>query len=43
MTYYVCSDKIDKKEQAGIIALADTLEQNLYSIKIEVEDLVNLH
>lgn len=35
--------KIDKKEQAGIIALADTLEQNLYSIKIEVEDLVNLH
>lgn len=35
--------KIDKKEQAGIIALADTLKQNLYSIKIEVEDLVNLH
>ena len=35
--------RLDKREQVGITALADTLEQNLYNINIEVEELINLH
>jgi hypothetical protein len=35
--------KLDKKEHTGITALADTLEQNLYNINVEVEELLNLH
>ena len=35
--------KLDKREHLGITALADTLEQNLYNINIEVEELINLH
>jgi len=33
----------NKREQTGITALIDTLEQNLYNIHIEVEELINLH
>jgi len=33
----------NKREQIGITALTETLEQNLYNISIEVEDLLNLH
>ena len=37
------SVKLEKREMTGISALADTLEQNLYNINIEVEELINLH
>lgn len=37
------SVKLKKREITGISALADTLEQNLYNINIEVEELINLH
>lgn len=33
----------NKREHIGITALTETLEQNLYNISIEVEDLLNLH
>ena len=33
----------NKREHIGITALIDTLEQNLYNIHIEVEELINLH
>ena len=32
-----------KKLQTGLKALADTIEQNLYNIYVEVEELVNIH
>lgn len=35
--------KLEKREMTGISALVDTLEQNLYNINIEVEELINLH
>ncbi len=35
--------KLERREQTGITALINTLEQNLYNIKIEVEELINLH
>ena len=35
--------KLDRKLQAGFNALVDTIEQNLYNIHIEVEELINLH
>ena len=35
--------KLDRKLQTGFNALVDTIEQNLYNIHIEVEELVNLH
>ena len=33
----------NKREHIGITALTETLEQNLYNIHIEVEELINLH
>ena len=35
--------KLDRKLQTGFNALVDTIEQNLYNIHIEVEELINLH
>lgn len=35
--------KQNKREQTGVIALLDTIEKNLYYIKVEVEALINLH
>ncbi len=35
--------KLDRKIQTGFTALVDTIEQNLYNIHIEVEELINLH
>lgn len=35
--------KHDKRGLTGLIALSETIEQNLYSIKVEVEELINLH
>ena len=35
--------KLSKRDLTGITALAETIEQNLYNIKVEVEDLINLH
>mgnify|MGYP007065377310 CR=1 FL=1 len=35
--------KHDKRGLTGLIALSETIEQNLYNIKVEVEALVNLH
>lgn len=35
--------KLDRKLQTGFTALVDTIEQNLYNIHIEVEELINLH
>ena len=35
--------KLDKKKQIEISALVNTLEQNLYNIHIEVEELINQH
>lgn len=34
--------KHDKRGLTGLIALSETLEQNLYTIKTEVEALINL-
>ena len=34
---------LEKKLQTGLKALADTIEQNLYNIYVEVEELVNIH
>ncbi len=33
----------DKREITGLLALSETIEQNLYDIKTEVEALINLH
>ena len=35
--------KLSKRDLTGITALAETIEQNLYNIKVEVEELINLH
>lgn len=35
--------KQGKKELTGLVALSETIEQNLYNIKVEVEELINLH
>lgn len=35
--------RLSKRDLTGITALAETIEQNLYNIKVEVEDLINLH
>ena len=35
--------KHDKRGLTGLIALSETIEQNLYNIKVEVEALINLH
>lgn len=35
--------KHDKRSLTGLVALSETIEQNLYNIKVEVEALVNLH
>lgn len=35
--------KHDKRGLTGLIALSETVEQNLYNIKVEVEELINLH
>lgn len=35
--------KLDRKLQTGFNALVDIIEQNLYNIHIEVEELINLH
>lgn len=35
--------KHDKRGLTGLIALSETIEQNLYNIKVEVEELINLH
>lgn len=35
--------KLTKRDLTGLTALAETIEQNLYNIKIEVEELINLH
>ena len=35
--------KLDRKLQTGFNALVDTIEQNLYNIHIEVDELINLH
>ena len=34
---------LEKKLQTGLKALADTIEQNLYNIYVDVEELVNVH
>ena len=39
----LASIKLEQRDSTGIKALTETLEQNLYNIKIEVEDLLNLH
>ncbi|MCM1338451.1 MAG: hypothetical protein NC191_02130 [Muribaculaceae bacterium] len=33
----------DKRSLTGLISLSETIEQNLYNIKVEVEALINLH
>ncbi len=35
--------KHDKRSLTGLISLSETIEQNLYNIKVEVEALINLH
>lgn len=35
--------KLTKRDLTGLTALAETIEQNLYNIKVEVEELINLH
>lgn len=35
--------KHDKRSMTGLISLSETIEQNLYNIKLEVEALINLH
>lgn len=35
--------KLTKRDLTGLTALAETIEQNIYNIKIEVEELINLH
>lgn len=35
--------KHDKRGLTGLIAFSETIEQNLYNIKVEVEELINLH
>lgn len=35
--------KLDKRGLTGLVALSETIEQNLYNIKVEVEELINLH
>lgn len=35
--------KYDKRSLTGLVALSETIEQNLYNIKVEVEELINLH
>lgn len=35
--------KQDKRGLTGLVALSETIEQNLYNIKVEVEALINLH
>ncbi len=35
--------KHDKRSFTGLTALTETIEQNLYTIKTEVEALINLH
>ncbi len=37
------NSKHDKRGLTGLIALSETIEQNLYNIKVEVEELINLH
>ncbi len=37
------NSKHDKRGLTGLVALSETIEQNLYNIKVEVEALVNLH
>lgn len=37
------NSKHDKRELTGLTALTETIEQNLYTIKTEVEALINLH
>lgn len=37
------STKHDKRGLTGLVALSETIEQNLYNIKAEVEALINLH
>lgn len=35
--------KQNKRELTGLVVLSETIEQNLYNIKVEVEALINLH
>lgn len=35
--------KQNKRELTGLVVLSETIEQNLYNIKVEVEPLINLH
>lgn len=35
--------KLTKRNLTGLTALTETIEQNLYNIKIELENLINLH
>ena len=35
--------KLEKQDLTGITALVNTIEQNLYNINIEVEELLNMH
>ena len=35
--------KLGKRNLTSITALTDTIEQNLYNIKIEVEELLDTH
>lgn len=35
--------KHDKRSLTGLTALTQTIEENLYNIKVEVEALINLH
>lgn len=35
--------KLEKQYLTGITALVNTIEQNLYNINVEVEELLNMH
>mgnify|MGYP001027087860 CR=1 FL=1 len=37
------NSKHDKRSLTGLTALTQTIEENLYNIKVEVEALINLH
>ena len=37
------NSKHDKRGLTGLVALSETVEQNLYNIKVEVDALINLH
>lgn len=37
------NSKHDNRSLTGLTALTQTIEENLYNIKVEVEALINLH